>query len=242
MALRLSTGLRNTWLSKKASAITLITGTTISFTDGAGTDGRDQILDSDNGLGNFIKSKYITVAGSTGGTNDGVFEILSVSAGVIEVAAGSFAVESIGQQIILASADGGSMSDLFRNCVIDVYSGAQPTSADSAETGTKLLTITESSGAFTGGAATNGLNFDIATDGTLAADTDETWSGVGIATSTAGWFRMYDNTYTTGASTTEVRLDGSVGTSGGQLNLSNTTITAGGTTTVDSTNLTMPAS
>lgn len=242
MALRLSTGLRNALLSTKAQATDLMTGTTISFGDGTGTSSRDQILDSGDGLGGFEKRKYITVSGSDSGTNDGTFEILSVAAGAIEVPAGSFSTESAGEQVILASADGGSISDLFRNCVIDIYSGSQPANADAAETGTKLVTITLSSGAFSGGSAANGINFDVAASGTLSKDADETWSGEGLADGTAGWFRMYDNSYTTGASTSAIRLDGSVATSGGQLNLSNTTITDGGTTTVDSAELTMPAS
>src|SRR6056297_812816 len=106
MALRLSPGLRNALLSTKAQATNLVTGTTISFGDGTGTSDRDQILDSGNGLAGFEKRKYITVSGSDGGTNDGTFEILSVTAGVIEVAAGSFSTESTGEQIILASANG----------------------------------------------------------------------------------------------------------------------------------------
>src|SRR6056297_2313231 len=106
MALRLSTGLRNALLNKKAEAIDLVTATTISFGDGTGSDSRDQILDSGDGLAGFEKRKYITVSGSDGGTNDGTFEILSVTAGVIEVAAGSFSTESTGEQIILASANG----------------------------------------------------------------------------------------------------------------------------------------
>lgn len=241
MALRLSTGLRNALLSTKSAATDLITGTTISFGDGTGTSSRDQILDSANGLAGFEKRKYITVAGSSSGTNDGTFEILSVAAGIIEVAAGSFTTESAGSQIILASANGGSISDLFRNSVLDIYSGSQPANADAAETGTKLVSITLSSGAFTGGNATNGLNFDISTDGRLVKDVDEVWSGLGLAAGTAGWFRFYANPYTTGSSTSAVRLDGSVATSGGQLNISNTAITIGGTTTIDSATSTMPA-
>lgn len=241
MALRLSTGLRNALLSTKAQATDLLTGTTISFGDGTGTGGLDQILDSNNGLAGFEKRKYITVSGSGGGTNDGVFEILSVAAGAIEVAAGSFTTEAASAQIILASANGGSASDVFRNAVIDIYSGSQPATADAAETGTKLATITLGGGAFTADAAANGINFDVAASGVLSKDTAETWSGLGLAAGTAGWFRLYDNGYATGASTTEIRLDGSVATSGGQLGLSNTAITVGGTTTVDTATLTMPA-
>jgi len=65
MALRLSTGLRNALLEQKAQATNLMTATTISFGDGTGTNGRDQILDSDDGLGDFIVNGKITVAGAS---------------------------------------------------------------------------------------------------------------------------------------------------------------------------------
>ncbi len=242
MALRLSTGLRNALLEQKATATNLMTATTISFGDGTGTDGRDQILDSANGLGDFIINGKITVAGASEAGNNDTFDILSVAAGIIEVPAGSLTTEAAGSQVILADATGGSISDIFRNCVVDIYSGSQPAGADSTETGTKLARITLSSGTFTAGIATNGLNFDEATSGVLAKSTTEVWSGTGLADGTAGWFRMYDNAAVVGASTSEIRLDGSVATSGGQFNMSNTAITTGGTTTVDSATLTMPAS
>lgn len=242
MALRLSTGLRNALLDQESEATNLMTGTDIAFEDGTGTDSRDRITRVAGGLSVFDKKKYITVAGSAGGTNNGTFEILASADGYVEVAAGSFATEAAGEQIILADATGGSLSDLFRNCVIDVYSGSQPADADTVESGTKLLTITLSSGAFTGGSAANGLNFGDVASGVLSKQSDETWSGAGLANGTAGWYRVYDNSYTTGASTSAIRFDGSVSTSGSQFNMSNTAISVGGTTTIDTVELTLPAS
>jgi len=242
MALRLSTGLRNALLETKSAATNLMTATPISFGDGTGPGGRDHILDSGDGLGDFIVNGKITVAGAGEAGNNSTFEILSVADGAIEVAAGSLTTEAASAQVILAGATGGSISDLFRNCVVDIYSGSQPAGADSVETGTKLARITVSSDAFVAGTATNGLNFDEAAAGVLSKATGEVWSGEGLADGTAGWFRMYDNAAVAGASTTEIRLDGSVATSGGQFNMSNTSITDGGTTTVDSASLTMPAS
>jgi hypothetical protein len=131
---------------------------------------------------------------------------------------------------------------LFTDGVIRIYSGTQPTSADDAESGTLLCTITVGSGAFTAGAATNGLEFGTPGSGTIAKSTSETWSGVAVATGTAGWFRFYANAMTTGSSTTAVRFDGSVSTSGAQLNMSSTAITSGATTTIDSFSVTIPAS
>lgn len=135
----------------------------------------------------------------------------------------------------------GSFKDLLADGVLAIYSGSQPADADTAESGTLLVLITESSGAFTGGVATNGLEFGDASSGVIAKASAETWSGVGLVTGTAGWFRFYDNDYTTGASTSEIRFDGAVATSGAQLNMSSTTITLSATHTIDSFTITFPA-
>jgi hypothetical protein len=124
--------------------------------------------------------------------------------------------------------------------VIDVYTGTQPTDADAAETGTKLMRITVASGAFTSGVATNGLSFAAAAVSGVISKASEVWSGVGLATGTAGWYRFYANTVVTGASTSAVRLDGACAVSGSQLNMSSTSIATGATVTVDSAAYTLP--
>jgi len=134
------------------------------------------------------------------------------------------------------------LKGLFTDGVLRIYSGIQPTSADDAETGTLLCEITVSSGVFTPGSPDNGLEFGAPAAGTISKASGEVWSGVATATGTAGWFRFYANARTTGASTTAARFDGSVSTSGAQLNMSSTAITAGATTTIDSFAVTLPAS
>jgi hypothetical protein len=239
MAFRLSTGLRNALLDEKAEALNLMTATTISFEDGTGTSGRDQILDSGDGLGDFIVGDKITVAGST--SNNVTAEILGVTAAAIEVAAGTLATEDAGDPVVLASARGGSFSDLFRQGVMRIYSGTQPATADAAETGTLLCTISQSSAAFTKDVFANGLRLGAVASGVLAKEAGDVWSGVGVAAGTAGWFRFYDNSLTTGESTSAIRFDGAVATSGSQCNMANTAVTVGGTSTVDTVALTLPA-
>ncbi|MDX9893855.1 MAG: hypothetical protein RBS34_00315 [Desulfofustis sp.] len=134
----------------------------------------------------------------------------------------------------------GSFQDVMANGVLRFFTGAQPATADDAETGTLLLQVTISSGAFTPGAATNGLNFDDTTTTIITKEPAEIWSGVGLADGTAGWFRFYDNTRTTGASTTAKRFDGSCATSGGQATMASTSIVTGATTTVSSCTVTLP--
>ncbi len=123
---------------------------------------------------------------------------------------------------------------------LDIYSGSQPASADSAESGTLLVSLTLSSGAFTPGVSTNGINFASASGGVIVKEAAEVWSGVAASTGTAGYFVFYDNDVDTGASTTAVRFMGSIATSGADLNMTSTTINSGGTITLDSGQLQLP--
>ena len=107
---------------------------------------------------------------------------------------------------------GTKIETLFQNGVLAIYSGTQPTSADAEESGTLLCVITRGGGTFTAGQPGNGLNFTYnSADHSIEKDPSEPWSGEVLANGTPGWFRFYDNSYTTGASTTAKRFDGSVG-------------------------------
>lgn len=243
MAWRVSTKVRDDMLGYKARCNKLMTDTSIAFVDGGA--GNDSITDTNSGLAGFEVGDMITVEGST--SNDGTYTILSVAAGTIEVPTASLTDEIAGDQVILGSARGGSLVDQFRNATMKIYTGSQPASADDTESGTELIQITISSGAFVAGSAANGINFGQVASGELhkgysCADgsTEEVWSGVASATGTAGWFRVYDNDLTTGASLVKPRLDGSIATSGSQMNMANTSITSGATTTIDDVDIPMP--
>jgi hypothetical protein len=129
---------------------------------------------------------------------------------------------------------------------IAIYSGAQPASPDDPASGT-LLAVIYSDGA----TASTGLTFDAPVDNVLSKAAAETWSGVATNNGTAGWFRFYQLVTNAATSLTEgtdddsvsksnARLDGSVATSGGDLNISSTTITSGATQTVSSFSITQP--
>ena len=92
----------------------------------------------------------------------------------------------------------------------------------------------------TGVACVNGCNFTApAAIGVLSKESTA-WSGVAVATGTAGWFRYKaDSADTDGSSTTFKRLDGAVSTSGAELNLSSVAITAGATITVNTGSFTL---
>ena len=133
--------------------------------------------------------------------------------------------------------DTNSFKTVFANCFLDIYSGPQPASADDAATGTKLCTIYRD-------AVSLGLNFEAsATNGELEKSGAETWSGNGVAQGTAGWFRLREaGDAGTGASTSASRVDGSVATSGGQLNLGSLTIAVGAPVVISSAAFTLPKS
>lgn len=127
----------------------------------------------------------------------------------------------------------GSFKTVFANAVLCVYSGTQPATADAAETGSLLATVTVDAGAFVPGAATNGLNFDAADGKRIAKAAAETWKGIYGASGTMGWFRLYANDKATGDSTTGVRVDGSIGTSRTDVIVASTATTSGGSISFD---------
>lgn len=240
MTLRLSTGLRDKLLGNSAPSMALIVANTIAFVDGG--VGSDTITDSGDGFvtAGFVVGDEITVSGTV--SNDGTYTLTGVAAGTLTVATDSLTDESTGTVFAIAAAQGGSLKDTMRNGRLVLYTGSQPATADDAVT-SPLVTITESSGDFTAGEEDNGLEFGDADDGELSKASGETWSGEATATGTAGWFRFYGNATDAGAEDTAgtlPRIDGSVGTSGADLNMSSTSITSGATYTIDSFKLTLP--
>jgi hypothetical protein len=134
-----------------------------------------------------------------------------------------------------SATDGGNgFRSIFKDGIIEIRTGAQPATADAAATGTLLGTVTVASGAFTPGSATNGLEFDAPASGIISKAAAEVWSFNGIATGTAGWFRLKGNALDNDATSTSLpRLDGSIATSGGDMSLSVTAIVTSAPHTVD---------
>lgn len=106
-----------------------------------------------------------------------------------------------------------------------------------------LTTITASYNNFASGvAAANGLWFEAGASGILTKRSAQVWSGVAVASGTAGWFRLKGPLADADAdSTTLLRMDGSIATSGGNLTMSPTTMTVGATQTLASFSPTIPA-
>lgn len=125
---------------------------------------------------------------------------------------------------------------------IYIYTGAQPSSADNAPTGTLLGIVTVGAGAFTPGAPTNGLEFDAPANGVVSKAVAETWQFAGLVDGTAGWFRFKANAVDAdGQSTTAVRMDGTCGRTSADLVMSTVSIVSGATTTIDNFSVDMAA-
>ena len=119
---------------------------------------------------------------------------------------------------------------LFNSGTIKVYNGSQPTDANTAVSGQTLLaTFTCASTAF-GSSSASGTTPTRSSVATAASISDVT----AAATGTAAWFRALKSDGTT------VICDGSVGTSGCDLNMTDTSLTSGETCSISSLTLATP--
>ncbi len=129
----------------------------------------------------------------------------------------------------------GSLKAALANGFIKIYSGSPPADADAAVTGTLLCTIGN------GGGGT-GLNLAAsAAAGVVQKDAGESWQGANVATGTAGYYRHVGASDTGASSTTEPRIQGTVGTVGTDLELSSVALVSAATQTIDYYSVAFPA-
>ena len=114
-----------------------------------------------------------------------------------------------------------ALTNAISGYTLSIYTGSQPTTANDAATGTKLVDI-----------MINGFNTPATGSATLDTSTPNT--GTAVATGTAGWGRIVG-----GAGE---RIDGTVGTSGTDFTINSTSITNGATVTLTAMTVTQPAS
>jgi hypothetical protein len=130
-----------------------------------------------------------------------------------------------------AIAEGGN-GNLYVQSAID---GLDFTLADNGSTATITVTQVEAA------SSVNSLRFGNPAAGALAKNAD-VWSGVGLAAGVAGYFRLVTSQDGGLLSTTDVRIQGTISTSGADLNMSSLNIALGATQTIDQFQLTHPAS
>ena len=133
---------------------------------------------------------------------------------------------------------GNSFKNALDSGLLYIYDGTPPAGPDDANSGnTLLVTISVNGG---GG----GISFDTAAaNGVLSKAPAETWQGTNAASGTASFFRWTESGGTpASASTTEKRIQGTVGVAGADLNLSSVSLTISATQNIDFFNVTMPES
>jgi len=249
MAWNFSTGLLNAMANKAPAIPVQLAAATISFGDGTGTGGNDQVLDSGNGLAVFADYPYywLSIKGST--SNNIVAPIKTVAAGAIEIPAGYLATEGAGDPVVLSVISHGSFCDIMRNSVLYVYSGSRPTDADQIENGTLLAIISRTGGTFVSGSPEYGINLRQVSDRTVERMLDPATgaamllSGTGLATLSSAWCRLHANTVVTGASTSAARMDGRISTIESNAEIwmpGGTTITSGISVDINSFSITLP--
>ncbi len=104
-----------------------------------------------------------------------------------------------------------AFDSIFRDGAIEIWSGAQPATADDGPVGTLLARITRNGGAWQAGSPSNGLRF--VRDGRFVfKDPAQSWVLRGVGVGIAGWFRLVANAPDGRAlSVTVPRIDGAVG-------------------------------
>jgi hypothetical protein len=106
------------------------------------------------------------------------------------------------------------------NFKLMVYSGAVPTTADASLGAAVLLCTVDNAG--------SAVNLDTAASGgTIAKKPSETWAGVNVATGTASFYRFQKTADDGTSSTTQPRIQGTIGIGGTDMVLGDTTLTSG---------------
>lgn len=118
---------------------------------------------------------------------------------------------------------------------VKIYAGAAPATADDAiGAATLLCTLSNDS---TG----TGLTFEAAASaGNLVKKASEVWSGINVAGGVATFYRHVAVGDTATSSATEARVQGAVGLSGADMNMTSTTLSNGATQTLDFYLLNLP--
>lgn len=132
----------------------------------------------------------------------------------------------------------GSFKAAMDGSYLKIYSGTAPASPDDAVPVTATLLCSVS----VDGTAT-GVTFEAVanTAGLLLKAGAENWEGANAATGTATWFRLAPAADVGDLSEVAVRLQGSVATAGGDLNITDVNLIQGAVQSVDYFSVLMPA-
>lgn len=139
---------------------------------------------------------------------------------------------------LAAALSAAPVAPIMDGCVLAMYAGAEPASADAALDGATLLAT------YSVGGAGDPLQWDAPVDGTASKPSAASWSATAVATGTPSFFRYQLGADDGTASTTAVRIQGKVGPvsdPSADLALSSMAIVNGAPLTIDAASATIPA-
>jgi hypothetical protein len=174
------------------------------------------------------------------------FNLLSAAAtvdgGNLDVSAAAIVADINGRENplnIIATTDGVNTVTLW----LPHWMGAEGDDLTAAITQT-TSTCTIDAAFASGVTALNGMNFDFpASIGVIAKPVGEEWKGTGVLAGTAGWFRaVAGGSSVSSAGATEVRFDGVLQSSGGDLDMGSLSIEVGAIQTISELSITQPQS
>lgn len=252
MAARLSTGLVTNLMSVGSFAdafadgvLDIYSGTQPTTADSAATG--TLLVSLTNNAGTYTAetraSGTVTLSGASGSVNTVTVNSIDILGGSVAfvtdltttAAAVATAINRNPKNRFFAATSAGAVITITANSGLGTAPNGWVVSAT-------YTTLTGSYANMSGGvAAVNGLSWDSAVAGVLNKRTGQTWSGTAIAPGSAGWFRLRESNDTgVGASTTAVRFDGSIATSGADMNLGSLTVTIGAPFTITTAAFTLP--
>jgi len=228
-AVNATSSLQGGWIgiydgTQPASADAAATGTLLmKITNSSGTfaSGAYQTTDDDWVCASQAVTSGVnmTLNGAGAGTLGVGYHVSITSAATEDLRTANFRITGTGNndEAIVEYIDGGNNAAVYTTNCFKTVSEIYPRKPAAFGSNVKV-----------GYGITNGLYLALAASGAITKHASQTWSGVGIADGTAGWFRFYGAaTDAGGISTTLPRLDGRIATSGAELNLSNTSIVVG---------------
>jgi len=221
--------------TQPASADAATTGTLLmKITNSSGTfaSGVYQTTDDDNVCASQAVTSGVnmTLNGVGAGTLGVGYHVSIASVGTEDLRTANFRITGTGNndEAIVEYIDGGNNAVVYTTNCFKTVSEIYPRKPAAFSSNVKV-----------GYGITNGLYLALAASGAITKHASQTWSGVGIAAGTAGYFRFYGAASDAGSiSTTLPRLDGRIATSGAELNLSNTSIAVGAVQSITSFSIT----
>lgn len=132
--------------------------------------------------------------------------------------------------------DTASLKSIFNLGFLEIYGGAVPADADQSNSGATLLVRISNNNTATGITLAAA-----ASAGAITKNLSETWSKAAANTGTATFWRLVAAGDTGALSTTEARVQGTIGLAGADLNVASLSYTATTVYTIDSFALSIPS-